>query len=166
MSEEKKVKENLVVSINYHLTVDGEIIDSSEDREPLEFLQGHGNIIFGLEKEMLGMEIGESKNVIVSPNEGYGEIDEEAFLEIPTNQFPENIPVEIGTELEVQNEEGKPTYARIEEIENNMAILNFNHPLAGKKLHFALKVVALREPSKEELEHGHVHYEKDEHNKV
>ncbi len=166
MSEERKVKENLVVAINYHLTVDGEIIDSSEDREPLEFLQGHGNIIFGLEKEMLGMEIGESKNVVVSPNEGYGEIDEEAFLEIPTNQFPENIPVEIGTELEVQNEDGKPAYARIEEIENNTAILNFNHPLAGKKLHFALKVVALRKPSEEELEHGHVHYEKDEHNKV
>ena len=163
MPKEKTVKEDLVVAIHYHLTVDNEVIDSSEDREPLEFLQGHGNIISGLEKEILGMKIGESKDVVVSPGEGYGEIDEEAFLEIPTNQFPENIPVAIGTELEVQNEEGFPAYARIEEIEDNVATLNFNHPLAGKKLHFALKIVALREPSKEELEHGHVHQKGHEH---
>ncbi len=163
MTEENTVKDDLVIAMEYTLTVDGEILDSSEGREPLEFLQGKGNIIPGLEREMTGMEIGESKSVVVAPAEGYGELNEEAFMEIPTNQFPEHIPVEVGTELQVQNEEGQPAYARIEEIENNIAVLNFNHPLAGKELNFAVKVVSLREPSEEELAHGHVHHEGHEH---
>ena len=158
MSKEKTVKENLIVAIDYTLTVNNEIIDSTKDREPLEFLQGHGNIIPGLENEILGMEIGESKDVAVSPKDGYGETDEEAFVEIPTNQFPENIPAEVGTELEIQDDEGKPAYARIEKIENNIATLNFNHPLAGKKLYFAVTVTSLREPNADELAHGHVHH--------
>ena len=151
------------VSIDYTLTVEGKVIDSSEGQEPLEFLQGKGNIIPGLEREMLGMEIGDSKDVVVAPKDGYGEMNEEAYMEIPANQFPENIPVEVGTELEVQDEEGQPAYARIEEIENNIALLNFNHPLAGKELSFAVKVVGIREPSEEELAHGHVHHEGHEH---
>ena len=163
MTEENTVKDDLVIAMEYTLTVDGEILDSSEGREPLEFLQGKGNIIPGLEREMTGMEIGESKSVVVAPAEGYGELNEEAFMEIPTNQFPEHIPVEVGTELQVQNEEGQPAYARIEEIENNIAVLNFNHPLAGKELNFAVKVVSLREPSEEQLAHGHVHHEGHEH---
>ncbi|MCP4141965.1 MAG: peptidylprolyl isomerase [Chloroflexi bacterium] len=163
MTEEKIVKDDLVVAMEYTLTVDGEVIDSSEGQEPLEFLQGKGNIIPGLEREMAGMKIGESKDVSVSPEDGYGALNEEAFMEVPTNQFPENIPVEVGIELQVQNEEGQPAYARIEEIENNIAILNFNHPLAGKDLSFAVKVVGIREPSEEELAHGHVHHEGHEH---
>lgn len=163
MTDSKRVKDDLVVAMEYTLTVDGEVIDSSEGQEPLEFLQGKGNIIPGLEREMTGMEIGESKSVVVAPAEGYGELNEEAFMEVPTNQFPEHIPVEVGTELEVQDEEGQPAYARIEEIENNIAVLNFNHPLAGKELNFAVKVVSLREPSEEELAHGHVHHEGHEH---
>jgi FKBP-type peptidyl-prolyl cis-trans isomerase SlyD len=157
MTEEKTVKNDLVVVMDYTLTVDSEVLDTSEGRDPLEFLQGHGNIIPGLEKEMLGMSVGESKEVTVKPAEGYGEIDEEAYMEVPTNQFPDHIPVELGTELQVQNEEGEPVYARIDKIENNVAQLNFNHPLAGKKLHFKVKVVGLRKANEVELSHGHVH---------
>ena len=152
------VANDLVVAMDYKLVIDGEVVDSSEGQEPLEFLQGHSNIIPGLEQEMLGMKIGESKDVVVQPAEGYGEIDEEAYMDVPTNQFPEEIPVEVGTELQVQNEEGQPVYARIDAIEKNIATLNFNHPLAGKELHFSVTVIALREPSAEELEHGHVHH--------
>ena len=152
------VANDLVVAMDYKLVIDGEVVDSSEGQEPLEFLQGHSNIIPGLEQEMLGMKIGESKDVVVQPAEGYGEIDEEAYMDVPTNQFPEEIPVEVGTELQVQNEEGQPVYARIDAIEKNIATLNFNHPLAGKELHFSVSVTALREPSAEELEHGHVHH--------
>lgn len=163
MTEKKIIKDNLVIAIDYTLTVEGEVIDSSEGREPLEFLQGQGNIIVGLEREMLGMKIGESKDVVVSAFDGYGETDEEAFMEVPKNQFPENIPVEIGTELQVENEEGEPAYVRIESIENNIVLLNFNHPLAGKELHFAVKIVGIRNPSEEELAHGHVHDEDHHH---
>ena len=163
MSEEKTVKENLVIAIDYTLTVDDAEVDSSKDREPLEFLQGHGNIISGLEHAMLGMKISEEKKIEVSPADGYGELDETAFMEIPTNQFPKKIPAEVGLELEVNNEKGKPTFARIEEIENNIALLNFKHPLAGKTLIFDVKVIAIRKPSEEELSHGHVHQAGHEH---
>ena len=152
------VAKDLVVVIDYSLRVDGEIIDQSSEHEPLQYLQGHQNIIPGLEREMLGMKIGESKDVVVAAKEGYGENDPEAFMEVPKNQFPENIPVEVGTELQVENENGDPVYARIDEIENNLVTLNFNHPLAGKELHFSVKVVALREPNAEEIAHGHVHH--------
>ncbi len=151
------VDNDLVVAIDYSLRVDGEVIDSSDENEPLEYLQGYQNIIPGLEKEMLGMKIGDSKDVVVSPAEGYGETDPEALMDVPKNQFPEHIPVEIGTELQVENEEGEPVYARIDAVENNIVTLNFNHPLAGKELHFSVTVLALREPTEEELEHGHVH---------
>ena len=163
MTEEKIVKDNLVIAIDYTLTVDGEVVDASEGREPLEFLQGQGNIIVGLEREVLGMKIGESKDVVVSALDGYGEADEEAFMEVPKNQLPENIPVEIGTELQIENDEGEPAYVRIESVENNIVLLNFNHPLAGKELHFAVKVISIREPSEEELAHGHVHDEGHHH---
>ena len=151
------VENDLVVAIDYSLRVDGEIIDESSEQEPLEYLQGHQNIIPGLEREMLGMKIGESKEVEVSPEEGYGKADPEAMMEVPKNQFPDHIPAEVGTELQVENENGDPVYARIDKVENNIVTLNFNHPLAGKKLHFTVKVLALREPNPEELDHGHVH---------
>jgi len=163
MSNENIVKNDLIIAMDYSLSVDEEVIDSSDEREPLEFLQGHGNIIPGLEREILGMKIGESKEVNVSPAEGYGETEDDAFMEVPTNQFPENIPLEIGTEIQLQNEEGEPAYARIEKIENNIATLNFNHPLAGKELHFAIKIIAIRDPSEEEIAHGHVHHPDHEH---
>lgn len=163
MSEENVVKNDLVVAMDYSLTVDSKVIDSSKEREPLEFLQGHGNIIPGLEREILGMRIGESKEVIVSPAEGYGETEEDAFMEVPANQFPENIPVEVGTEIQIENEDGEPAYARIDKIENNMAELNFNHPLAGKELHFAIKIITIRDPTEEEMKHGHVHNHDHEH---
>jgi FKBP-type peptidyl-prolyl cis-trans isomerase SlyD len=157
MSEEKKVEDGQVVSMEYTLKVDGNVTDSSEGREPLEFVQGAGNIIPGLEREMIGMGVGESKDVVVPATDAYGEEDDKAFMDVPKAQFPEEIPMEVGTEIQVQNQQGQPMYARIEQIEGENVRLNFNHPLAGKELHFAIKVVGLREATTEEKEHGHVH---------
>ena len=157
MSEELKVKDGHVVSMEYTLKVDGEVADTSEGREPLEFVHGAGNIIPGLEREMTGMAIGESKEVVVPPADGYGEEDEKAFMDVPREQFPEEIPMKVGTELQVQNQAGQPMYARIDMVGDKNVRLNFNHPLAGKELHFAVKVVGLRDASDEEKEHGHVH---------
>jgi FKBP-type peptidyl-prolyl cis-trans isomerase SlyD len=151
------VQNGVVVSMEYTLKVDGEVIDSSEGQDPLEFLTGHGNIIPGLESEMLGMKIGDSKDVVVAPADGYGEYDDEAFLDVPSGQFPSDMPVEEGLELTVRDDSGQARYARIESVEGEIVRLNFNHPLAGDELHFSVKVVALREPTDEELDHGHVH---------
>jgi FKBP-type peptidyl-prolyl cis-trans isomerase SlyD len=157
MSEEKKVEDGHVVSMEYTLKVDGNVADSSEGREPLEFVQGSGNIIPGLEREMVGMGVGDSKDVVVAAADGYGEEDEKAFMDVPREQFPEEIPMKVGTELQVQNQAGQPMYARIETVGDKSVRLDFNHPLAGKELHFSVKVVGLRDATPEEKEHGHVH---------
>lgn len=151
------VQNGVVVSMEYTLKIDGEVIDSSEGHDPLEFLAGHRNIISGLESEMIGMKVGESKDVVVAPADGYGEYDDEAYLDVPKGQFPKDMPVEEGLELTVRDDAGQARYARIESVEGETVRLNFNHPLAGDELHFNVKVVNLREPTGEELEHGHVH---------
>jgi len=163
MSEEHSVEHGKVVSMEYTLWVDGEVMDSSEGGEPLEFLAGHGNIIDGLESKMLGMKIGEAQDVDVEAADGYGEYDEEAFMDVPRKDFPADMPVEPGIELNVSDEHGHPHYARIETASPETVRLNFNHPLAGKALKFNVKVVGLREPTSEELEHGHVHQHGHDH---
>ncbi len=152
-----KVQDGQVVSMEYTLHVDGELVDSSEGQEPLEFLQGEGNIIPGLEDELYGMGIGESKEVVVTAEDGYGLLDPDAFIDVPKSQFPAEIPLEAGIELQVQDENGNPMMARIDRVDSENVKLDFNHPLAGKELHFKVKVVALRDATEEELEHGHVH---------
>ena len=151
------VQDGVVVSMEYSLHVDGELLDTSDGQGPLQFLVGYGNIISGLESEMMGMKVGDSKDVVVQPEDGYGEFDEEAFMDVPRGQFPNDMPIEVDTELTVRDDEGNARYARVESIEGETVRLDFNHPLAGAELHFSVKVVALREPTEEELEHGHVH---------
>ena len=157
MSEELQVGNGHVVAMEYTLKVDGNVADSSEGREPLAYVHGAGNIIPGLEREMTGMKVGESKNVVVVAADAYGEEDDKAFMDVPREQFPKEIPLEVGTEIQVQNQDGQPMYARIDEVGADTVRLDFNHPLAGKELHFAVKVVNIREATEEEKDHGHVH---------
>jgi FKBP-type peptidyl-prolyl cis-trans isomerase SlyD len=153
----ESVKDGVVVSMEYSLHVDGELLDTSDGQGPLQFLVGYGNVISGLESEMMGMKIGDSKQVVVQPEDGYGEFDDAAFMEVPRAQFPKDMQLEEGVELTVRDDEGHAQYARVETVGASTVTLNFNHPLAGAELHFNVKVIALREPSEEELEHGHVH---------
>jgi FKBP-type peptidyl-prolyl cis-trans isomerase SlyD len=157
------VQNGLVVSMEYTLTVDGEVLDSSKDAGPLQFLAGYDNIVPGLEREMVGMKIGESKDVLVLPEDGYGEFDEEAFMEVPRSEFPSDMELEAGLELNVSDEEGQHQLAFVESFNDETVRLDFNHPLAGAELQFNVKVVALREATKEELDHGHAHEEGHHH---
>lgn len=157
-----QVENDVVVSIEYKLTVENEVIDSTEGDEPLQFLQGHQNIIPGLEKELAGMKIGDQKQVVVQPDEAYGEIDPENIIDVPREEFPPEIPLEPGTELEVKNADGEVLSAMISTVSSKMVKLDFNHPLAGKELTFDVTIVGLREATEEELNHGHVHYEDDD----
>ncbi len=151
------VADDVVVSMEYTLTVDGDILDSTEGGEPLEFLQGHQNIIPGLEKELYGMSSGETKAVKVAAAEAYGVFDPEALMDVPRSEFPSTIPLKEGTELQVKDKDGAVRYATITEVRAEDVQLDFNHPLAGKDLDFEIKVVGLRAPTTEELSHGHVH---------
>ncbi len=151
------VENGQVVSMEYKLTVDGEVLDFSEEAGPLQFLAGYGNIIPGLENEMIGMKIGDSKDVVVTPENGYGEFDDDAFMEVPRSEFPKDMEIEAGIELNLTDEDGQQQIGRVESFDDSAVRLDFNHPLAGAELHFSVKVIALRDPTAEELEHGHVH---------
>lgn len=166
MTKENKpaqVADDLAVTIDYKLTVEGNIIDSSEEEGPLDYLHGHENIIPGLERELTGMKVGESKKVTVAPEDGYGELDEEAVLEVPRSEFPDEVPLENGIELEVTDEDGDMMFATIVEVEEDFVKLDTNHPLAGKTLEFEVTVVDIRTATEEELDHGHVHSGHDHH---
>ena len=151
------VQDGVVVSMEYTLHVDGELLDSSDGQGPLQFLVGYGNIIPGLENEMMGMKIGDSKKVIVQPVDGYGEFEDDAFMDVPRTEFPADMELEEGMELHVTDDDGNDQAAYVAEFDDKTVKLDFNHPLAGAVLEFSVKVVALREPTEEELDHGHVH---------
>jgi len=151
------VADDVVVSIEYSLTVDGEVVDASEENEPLEYLQGYQNIIPGLERELTGMKVGESRDVVILPKDGYGESDPEAIIDIPRSEFPDDFEVKPGLELQLKNQDDEILNAIVVSTNNNSVKLDLNHPLAGKKLFFQVKVVELRAATEEELSHGHVH---------
>jgi len=160
MSDEKRVVgDNDVVSMEYTLTVDGEVVDSSEGHGPVDFIQGQHHIIPGLEKALYGMAVGETKEITVSPEEGYGQPNPEAFMDVPKSEFPPEIPLEPGVGIQLRDPtSGQVFDAFIEEVGEETVRLNFNHPLAGKELHFQVKVVGIREATPEEISHGHVHH--------
>jgi FKBP-type peptidyl-prolyl cis-trans isomerase SlyD len=151
--ENNVVASGMVVSLDYTLTVDGEIVDSSGD-QPLEYLQGYHNIIPGLEKALEGMLVGDSKDVQVAPEEAYGLRDAQAIYELPRTQFPPNFPVEIGRDLRVRSDSGQILNARICEVGDEIVKIDTNHPLAGKSLLFSTKISALRPATDQELANG------------
>jgi FKBP-type peptidyl-prolyl cis-trans isomerase SlyD len=167
MNTEKKpimVEENLVITMDYSLSIDGEVIDSSEgeDNDPIIFLQGAGQIISGLEKSINGLKIGDKKLITVEPNEGYGEIDPEAIVEVPKDEFPKDFPLELGIEITVNSddddeESDDEMEATIIAVNDKTVTLDFNHPMAGKTLNFDVHIIDIREATPEEIEHGHVH---------
>jgi FKBP-type peptidyl-prolyl cis-trans isomerase SlyD len=163
MSDLTVVQDGQVVSMEYTLTVDDEVLDSSEGEAPLEFLQGKGNIIPGLERALYGMKVGESKSVVVAPTDAYGEFDEEAFTSVSREDFPADVPLEEGTELQVTDDDGEEATAYIDSFDDKAVRLDFNHPLASTELHFDVKILGLREATPDELAHGHVHSHGDHH---
>jgi len=153
-----KIGSEKVVSIDYTLKdSEGSILDSSEGKEPLSFIYGNGSIIRGLENELEGKEKGDSFSVSVEPKDGYGEYDESMMFEVGKEQFQNSAEIEKGMQVQAQNSEGQVQILTVMDVEEDKVILDANHPLAGKVLHFDVAVTEVREASKEELDHGHVH---------
>ena len=157
MNTENQVQNHLVVSMAYTLTVDGEVFSSADSGDPIEFIQGIGNIIPGLESELYGLKVGDSKEVVVAPKDAYGVMDAESITKLPRSEFPADIPLRVGITIEMDDQDGEHLEAVIEQVEDDFVTINFNHPLAGKSLHFSVKIVGLRAASEEELAHQHVH---------
>jgi FKBP-type peptidyl-prolyl cis-trans isomerase 2 len=139
----KRVESNSAVSVNYTGKLeDGTIFDSSlvEGREPLNVTLGQGQLIKGFENGLLGMTVGESKSIEIESEDAYGEYLDYLVQEVPLSQMPGD--VEIGTQLFSQTEMGPVNFV-VKEIKNDSVILDANHPLAGKKLVFDLKLIDL-----------------------
>lgn len=152
------VVDDLVVSLDYTLSLDdGQVIDTSADQEALEFLQGRGHIVPGLEQALYGMAIGDEKNVVIAPTDGYGEEDPDAFQIVPRDIFPADMTLKPGMGLHMRNESDEVLEAYVAELRPDEVLLDFNHPLAGETLYFEVKIAALRPATSEELAHGHVH---------
>ncbi|MEW5797496.1 MAG: peptidylprolyl isomerase [Bacteroidota bacterium] len=152
-----KIENEKVVSINYTLRNDqGEILDSSDGREPLAYIHGMGNIIPGLESQLNGKSAGDSLKVSVAPIDGYGEYDLAQVVQVSRSQF-EGVPeLKVGMQFTASSPEGNQIVT-ITNINDDTVTVDGNHPLAGKTLHFDVTVVDVRNASPDELSHGHVH---------
>ncbi|MGM0982382.1 MAG: FKBP-type peptidyl-prolyl cis-trans isomerase [Pseudomonadota bacterium] len=154
-----QIGQNSVVAFHYTLTNDeGEVLDSSEGREPLTYLHGAGNIIPGLEKQLEGRGTGDKIQAKVSPEEGYGEVQAQLVQEVPRDAFQGVENVEPGMQFQAQTE-GGPLMVTVTQVEGDTVTVDGNHPLAGQPLNFDVEIAEVREASEEEVEHGHVHGE-------
>ena len=152
-----QITNNAVVAIHYTLKNNkGDVIDSSRNSDPLNYLHGHGNIVPGLEKALKGKSKGETLAVIVPPEEGYGLRLNDQVQQIPRDQFEANADIQPGMQFQAQSPEGVMVVT-VTNVDDQHVTVDGNHPLAGEILNFDIEVMEVREASKEEISHGHVH---------
>lgn len=154
-----KLTKDKVALIDYTLKNDeGQILDSSEGHGPLAFIQGHNNIIPGLEKALEGKKAGDKIQATIAPEDGYGPQHDQLIQSVPLDQFEDKSQIEIGAQFEVQLPHGLHI-ATITQLGDTHATIDLNHPLAGETLHFDVTIADVRDATEEELAHGHVHGE-------
>lgn len=148
---------NTVVSMDYALKDDeGTLIDQSQPGNPLSYLQGHQNIIPGLEKALEGKTVGETVEVRVEPAEGYGEVNPALQQVVPRDRFQGVEDLSVGMQFQANTEQG-PVSVRVVQVEGDDVTVDGNHPLAGKHLNFNVTITEVREATEEEISHGHIH---------
>ncbi|MCC6802877.1 MAG: peptidylprolyl isomerase [Anaerolineae bacterium] len=152
------IQDDLVVSLRYVLTVDGEVVTETGG-EPMEYLHGAEEILPGLEVALTGRKVGDKFSVTLQPEDAYGEYDEDEIEEIDREDIPNIDELEVGMDVEVEDEDGYAYPAQVLEITDKVVVLDFNDRLAGKTLTYDVDVVGIREATPEELEHGHSHGE-------
>ena len=152
-----KITENSVVSILYKLSNDaGTILDQSTEDNPLIYLHGQGNIVIGLENALTGKTIGDTVDVTVTPDEGYGNREDYMVETVNRSMFEGLDEISIGKQFHAEGNTG-PVVVTVTKIEGDEITIDGNHPLAGENLNFAIEVIAIREATEDELTHGHIH---------
>jgi FKBP-type peptidyl-prolyl cis-trans isomerase SlyD len=149
-----RLKNDMVGLLAYTLTVDGEVVETVDRENPIEYLHGAQNIVEGLEAALEGKQAGDTFEVTVAPEQGYGEYLEDDIEVVPASEFEDLDELQVGMELEMVDEDGEIVEATIMEITPDQVVLDFNPPLAGKTLHYKVEVVEVREATEEELEMG------------
>lgn len=138
------IQDGSTVSIEYTLKLDdGSTADTNAGREPLVYVQGEQQILPALEEKLLGMKADETREVTLTPEEGYGPVHEEALQTVPLDIIPAEART-VGARLVGQGPEGQPLHAVVKEINEDSAVVDLNHPLAGQKLHFSIKVLSIQ----------------------
>jgi FKBP-type peptidyl-prolyl cis-trans isomerase SlyD len=163
------INDNKVVSLTYELRTDDEngqqtLVEKVEQDNPMVFLYGVGGLLERFEDNIRGKSIGDTFEFSINPEEGYGEFDEEAVVTLPKDVFKVNGKIDDnmlqpGNFIPMTDNEGNRLQGKVLEIEDENIIMDFNHPLAGKNMHFKGEVVGIRDATAEEMEHGHVHGE-------
>ena len=147
-----------VVTFHYALSDDaGHPLESSQGREPLTVLIGHGGLVPGVERALLDHEAGDKFEVVVPPAEGYGERREGWIERVPKKMFRDPDRLRPGMQTVFQHRTGGTRVVTVAKIGSSVIDVDLNHPMAGRTLHFALELTDVREASPEELEHGHAH---------
>jgi FKBP-type peptidyl-prolyl cis-trans isomerase SlyD len=151
-----QIADGTVVSIDYTLKDDqGTVLDTSEGREPLDYLQGAGNIISGLENALAGKSAGDSVDVVIKPEDGYGTRDAKLVRNLPARKIADKNP-QVGRRYRAQLDDGI-AIVLVTAVKGDYVTIDANHPLVDKTLHFAVKIAGVRAASEEERAHGHVH---------
>ena len=139
-----EVKSGDKVRIHYKGTLaDGTVFDSSEGRDPLEFTVGAGQVIVGMDKEMVGMTVGEKKTIVAVAEEAYGPRQDDAQQDVPREMIPAEIPLEVGMQLQMQSPQGPVIPVSVVAIGEETVTLDANHMLAGKDLTFDIELVEI-----------------------
>ncbi len=132
------------IAVHYTGTFeDGEVFDSSRERGPLNFEVGAGQMIKGFDDAVVGMKVGESKEITLPPEEAYGPRNEELLIEMDRANFPEDMELEEGMQLQLTNQNGQPVPATVDHIGEEKIAMDVNHPMAGKTLIFAIEIVEI-----------------------
>ena len=136
-----------LVSIRYTLSLpDGQVVDSNEDGEPLRYVHGSQEILPALEEVLASLDAGQSTEVTLLPERAYGDVDPDAFKEVPPETVPEEAR-EVGTRLAWRDEKGRSLGLRVHEVRDDAIVLDMNHPLAGRTITFALHVLDVLSPA-------------------
>ncbi|MFA0195331.1 peptidylprolyl isomerase [Vibrio artabrorum] len=154
-----KIEKNVVVSVAYQVKLeDGVVVDQSTAEAPLDYLHGHNNLITGLEKELEGKVAGDKFSATVTPEDAYGEHNDDLVQRVPADVFQGVEQIEVGMRFLADTDQG-PIPVEVTEVDGDEVVVDGNHMLAGQTLTFDVEVVAVREATEEEIQHGHVHQE-------
>ena len=141
-----QVKENNTVKVNYTGKLsDGQVFDSSEGKEPMEFTLGQGQLIPGFEKGLIDMKLNEKKTITIAKEEAYGEINNDLIQEVEKTQLPQDMTPEVGMGLVSKSPDGQEMNLLVVEVREESIVIDGNHPLAGKELIFDLEVVEIKD---------------------
>lgn len=152
-----QVKENHVVQIDYTLTNNqGQVLDSSNGKQPLAYIHGHGQIIPGLEQALEGKAAGDKFDVTIPAEQAYGEHRPDLVQQVPASAFAGVEKVEPGMRFQAETDQG-PIPVTVTAVTDEAVTVDANHELAGQELNFAVKIEAVRAATETELDHGHVH---------